>query len=151
MKKVVDIVAELAQPVVEKHGCELWDVEFVKEAGQWFLRVYIDRDGGVDIEHCEAISRELDVVLDDADPIETSYVFEVSSAGADRPLKREKDFVRYMGSKVDVRLYMAKDGRKEYSGVLRGYDNGDVTIEMGGSSMQFKKNEIALVRLGIEF
>ncbi len=151
MKKVVDIVAELAQPVVEKHGCELWDVEFVKEAGQWFLRVYIDRDGGVDIEHCEAISRELDKVLDDADPIETSYVFEVSSAGADRPLKREKDFMRYMGSKVDVRLYMAKDGRKEYSGTLTGYNAGDVTIEIGGKSVEFKKNEIALVRLGIEF
>lgn len=151
MKKVVDIVAELAQPVVEKHGCELWDVEFVKEAGQWFLRVYIDRDGGVDIEHCEAISRELDKVLDDTDPIETSYVFEVSSAGADRPLKREKDFMRYMGSKVDVRLYMAKDGRKEYSGTLTGYNAGDVTIEIGGKSVEFKKNEIALVRLGIEF
>ena len=151
MKKVVDIVAELAQPVVEKHGCELWDVEFVKEAGQWFLRVYIDRDGGVDIEHCEAISRELDKVLDDADPIETSYVFEVSSAGADRPLKREKDFMRDMGSKVDVRLYMAKDGRKEYSGTLTGYNAGDVTIEIGGKSVEFKKNEIALVRLGIEF
>ena len=151
MKKVVDIVAELAQPVVEKHGCELWDVEFVKEAGQWFLRVYIDRDGGVDIEHCEAISRELDKVLDDADPIETSYVFEVSSAGADRPLKRAKDFMRYMGSKVDVRLYMAKDGRKEYSGTLTGYNAGDVTIEIGGKSVEFKKNEIALVRLGIEF
>ena len=151
MKKVVDIVAELAQPVVEKHGCELWDVECVKEAGQWFLRVYIDRDGGVDIEHCEAISRELDKVLDDADPIETSYVFEVSSAGADRPLKREKDFMRYMGSKVDVRLYMAKDGRKEYSGTLTGYNAGDVTIEIGGKSVEFKKNEIALVRLGIEF
>ena len=151
MKKEVDIVAEQAQPVVEKHGCELWDVEFVKEAGQWFLRVYIDRDGGVDIEHCEAISRELDKVLDDADPIETSYVFEVSSAGADRPLKREKDFMRYMGSKVDVRLYMAKDGRKEYSGTLTGYNAGDVTIEIGGKSVEFKKNEIALVRLGIEF
>ena len=84
MSKITDIVTELARPVVQQAGCELWDVEYVKEAGQWFLRVYIDKDGGVSIDDCEAVSRALDPVLDERDPIETSYTFEVSSAGAER-------------------------------------------------------------------
>ncbi len=88
MKKITDIISALAEPVVQKHGCELWDVEYVKETGGWFLRVYIDREDGVSIEHCEAVSRELDPILDACDPIPDSYTFEVSSAGAERTLKR---------------------------------------------------------------
>ncbi|MBQ8974855.1 MAG: ribosome maturation factor RimP, partial [Oscillospiraceae bacterium] len=104
MSKITDTVAALARPVVEQAGCELWDVEYVKEAGQWFLRVYIDKEGGVSIDDCEAVSRALDPILDESDPIETSYVFEVSSAGAERSLKRPSDFERFMGSLVEVRL-----------------------------------------------
>ena len=92
MKKVTELTAELAAPVVAEQGCELWDVEYVKEAGTWYLRLYIDKEGGVSINDCEAISRRVSDLLDEADPIEGSYTFEVSSAGAERPLKRPSDF-----------------------------------------------------------
>ncbi|MBR2831733.1 MAG: ribosome maturation factor RimP [Oscillospiraceae bacterium] len=149
MSKITDIVAEMAAPVAEKHGCELWDVEYVKEAGNWYLRVYIDCPGGVSIDQCEAVSRELDPLLDERDPIEGAYTFEVSSAGAERKLTRPGDFERFMGSKVEVRLYSAKNGRKEYVGTLKSYESGDVAIEVGGADMEFKKSEIAGVRLRI--
>ena len=151
MAKVADVVSALARPIVERAGCTLWDVEYVKEAGEWFLRVYIDREGGVDIDCCEAVSRPLSDALDDADPIQGSYTFEVSSAGAERPLKRPSDFARFMGSPVTVKLYKAKDGRKEFAGVLAGYDNGDVTVTVGERELTFPKAEVALCRLRVEF
>ena len=151
MKKVTEIVAELARPVVEANGCTLWDVEYVREAGQWYLRLFIDKEGGVDILDCEAISRTVSDLLDEADPIEGSYVFEVGSAGAERPLKRPSDFVQFMGADVLVKTYKPRDGRKEFSGVLSGYDNGAVTITVGESSLRFEKAEIALVRLRCDF
>ena len=152
MSKITDAVWLLAQPVVEKHGCELWDVEFVKEAGTRYLRVYIDkREGLVDINDCEAVSRELDVLLDEADPIPDSYVFEVSSAGAERELKRPSDFERFMGSPITVRLYKNRDGRKEFAGTLAGYEDGAVLLDMGGTVLRFEKAEVALVRLRVEF
>ena len=127
MAKVTDTVEALARPIVEEQGCSLWDVEYVKEAGVWYLRLYIDKEGGVSIDDCEAVSRPVSDLLDEADPIEGSYTFEVSSAGAERPLKRPEDFRRFMGSPVTVKLYKAQGGRKEFAGVLTGYDNGDVT------------------------
>ncbi len=151
MKKVTGIVAELARPVVEQHGCTLWDVEYVREAGQWYLRLFIDKDGGVDILDCEAISRVVSDLLDEADPIEGSYVFEVGSAGAERPLKRPGDFERFMGAEVLVKTYKPRDGHKEFAGTLTGYDNGAVTITLGGQPMRFEKPEIALVRLRCDF
>ena len=151
MAKVTDAVAALALPVVERAGCELWDVEYVKEAGTWFLRVYIDKEGGVSIDDCEAVSRPLSDLLDEADPIEGSYTFEVSSAGAERPLKRPGDFARFLGSPVLVKLYKARDGRKEFPGHLAGYQNGDITITMNGEDITFSKDEVALCRLRIEF
>lgn len=149
MSKITDIVTELARPVVQQAGCELWDVEYVKEAGQWFLRVYIDKDGGVSIDDCEAVSRALDPVLDERDPIETSYTFEVSSAGAERSLKRPSDFERFLGNFVEVRLYKARDGVKEFTGDLAGYEDGAVTIEQNGRRVTFAKGEVANVRLRI--
>lgn len=152
MAKVTDVVAGLAQPFVEQAGCTLWDVEYVKEAGEWFLRVYIDREGGVCIDDCEAVSRPLSDALDEADPIAGSYTFEVSSAGAERPLKRPSDFQRFLGSPVLVKTYKPKDGRKEFAGVLAGYDNGAVLLDMGGAEpLRFEKPELALVRLRVEF
>ena len=151
MAKVTELVAKMALPVVEEAGCELWDVEYVREAGTWFLRVYIDKDGGVDILDCENVSRKLSDLLDEADPIEGSYTLEVSSAGAERPLKRPGDYERFMGSPVAVKLYQARDGRKEFAGVLAGYENGDVTITVGGGAMTFTRDEVALCRLRIEF
>lgn len=151
MAKITELVREMALPVAEEAGCELWDVEYVREAGTWFLRVYIDKDGGVDILDCEKVSRRLSDLLDEADPIEGSYTLEVSSAGAERPLKRPGDFERFMGSPVAVKLYKARNGRKEFAGVLAGYDNGDVTVTVGDTAMTFGKDEVALCRLRIEF
>ena len=110
MKKVTELVAELAAPAVAEQGCTLWDVEYVREAGQWYLRLYLDKDGGVDILDCEAVSRKVSDLLDEADPIEGSYTFEVSSAGAERPLKRPSDFQRFLGHPVLVKTYKPKDG-----------------------------------------
>lgn len=151
MKNIVELVSKLAGPIAEKHGCTLWDVEFVKEAGQRFLRVFIDSDEGVKIDQCEAVSRELEVLLDETDPINEAYILMVSSAGAERTLKRPSDFVKFIGSNVAVKLFVAKEGRKEYVGKLIGYSEGDVEIETAGKTVLFKKNEIANVRLRIVF
>lgn len=112
MSKISDKVEALARPVVEEEGCKLWSVEYIKEAGTWYLRIFIDKDGGVGIADCEAISRRLDPILDEADPIPESYVFEVGSAGAERELKRPSDFEQFIGSDVEVKLYQPYEGRK---------------------------------------
>ena len=152
MKKVTELVAELAAPAVAEQGCTLWDVEYVREAGQWYLRLYLDKDGGVDILDCEAISRKVSDLLDDADPIESSYVFEVGSAGLERQLKRPGDFAQFMESPVLVKTYQPKDGRKEFAGKLAGYEDGAVLLDMGGAEpLRFEKNEVAMVRLRVEF
>ena len=147
MAKVTDTVAALATPIVEAAGCSLWDVEYVKEAGQWFLRLYIDKEGGISIEDCEAVSRPMSDLLDEADPIEGSYVFEVSSAGADRVLKTPEHFEQFMDAEVEVKLYRPREGRKEFVGLLKSYADGGVVIDMNGQSVEFTKQEIALVRL----
>ena len=151
MKKITELTAELAAPAIAEQGCTLWDVEYVKEAGTWYLRILLDKEGGVDILDCEAVSRKLSDALDEADPIEGSYTFEVSSAGAERALKRPSDFARFMGSPVTVKLYKAKDGRKEFAGYLKGYDNGAVTVAVGDRELTFTKDEVALCRLRVEF
>ena len=152
MKKVTEIVREIAQPVVSEHGCELWDVEYVREAGQWYLRLYLDKNGGVDILDCEAISRKVSDLLDEADPIESSYVFEVGSAGLERQLKRPSDFQRFMGSDVLLKTYKPQDGQKEFPGRLAGYDDGAVTLTlMSGADRRFEKADVAMVRLRVTF
>ena len=149
MSKITQAVWSLAQPVAEKHGCELWDVEYVTEAGTRYLRVYIDKPDGVSIDDCEAVSRELDVLLDEADPIPDSYVFEVSSAGAERELKRPSDFERFLGDTVEVRFFKTTDGSKSVIGTLSGYENGDVSIRVGEQTRTYLKAQIAQVRLRI--
>lgn len=151
MKKVTDLCAELARPLVEQAGCTLWDVEYVREAGTWYLRVFIDAEGGVNIDQCEAVSRPLSDLLDEKDPIEGSYVLEVGSAGADRALRKPEHFAAFLGGEVDVRLYRPLEGRKEYTGILKEYKDGDVTVECGGSDITFEKKEVALVRLHVTF
>lgn len=151
MKKITDIVWELAEPAVQEQGCRIWDVEYVREAGQWYLRLYLDKDGGVDILDCENVSRKVSDLLDEIDPIEGSYIFEVSSAGAERQLKRPSDFEKFMGSPVLLKTYQNRDGRKEFAGVLKGYDGGAVVLEMGTQELRFEKNEVAMVRLRIVF
>ncbi|MBQ2996601.1 MAG: ribosome maturation factor RimP [Oscillibacter sp.] len=153
MKKITELTAELAAPAIEKQGCELWDVEYVKEGGTWYLRVLLDKEGGVDILDCEAISRELSDILDEVDPIEGSYTLEVGSAGAERSLKRPGDFERFIGEPVLVKLYRPQNGSKEFPGHLAAYnaENGDVTITLNRQELTFAKKDIALVRLRIEF
>ncbi len=149
MSKITDAVTALAAPAAEALGLELWDVEYVREAGQWFLRVYIDKEGGVGIADCEALSKALDPLLDEADPIPDSYVFEVSSAGAERELKRPGDFPRFFGSHAEVRLYTAVEGSKTFVGVLTGYADGDVSLRVGDRDYTFEKAQVAKVRLRI--
>ena len=142
--KITETVRQFAEPVVQAHGCSLWDVEYVREGADWFLRLYIDKPGGVDINDCEAISRAVD-------PIPDSYSFEVCSAGLERVLKRPGDFEQFLGSMVLVRLYKPVDGRKEVVGTLTGYEDGAVTVTVNDRPVRFEKNEVALVRLYVEF
>ncbi len=151
MSKITDLVDAMARPVVEANGCSLWDVEYVKEAGSWYLRLYIDKEGGVSIDDCEAVSRAVDPMLDEADPIPDAYTFEVSSAGADRHLKKPAHFQAFLGAEVDVKFYKAVNGQKSCTGVLAGYEDGDVTLSLGGEEVTFPKSEIAAVRLHVNF
>ena len=150
--KVTEIVAQFAKPIVEAHGCQLWDVEYVREGSERFLRLYLDKENGsVDINDCEAISRAVDPILDEKDPISESYHFEVCSAGLERVLKRPSDFAEFMNSPVLVKLYRPRNGLKELPGILRGYEEGRVTLEAGKETITFEKSEVALVRLRVEF
>lgn len=148
MKKITDLVREIAEPIVQAQGCSLWDVEYVKEGGEWFLRIIIDRENGVSIDDCEAVSRAVDPVLDEQDPIPTSYILEVSSAGLERELKQPEHFLRYIGSPITVRLFAPRNGVREFTGILDAYKtDGTLTISMEDQSLTFSKKEMAQVRL----
>lgn len=149
--KITDQVAAFARPIVEQHGCSLWDVEYVREGSDYILRLCIDKEGGVDIADCEAISRAVDPILDERDPIPGSYQFEVCSAGLERALKRPQDFQRFLGSPVTVKLYRPRNGLKEIPAILRDYQDGKVTVEAGKETITFEKSQVALVRLRVEF
>ena len=149
--KVTELVAQFSQPIIEAAGCSLWDVEYVREGAERYLRIYIDKEGGIDIDDCEKIHRAIDPILDEKDPIAESYHFEVCSAGIERALKRPGDFARFMDSPVLVKLYRPRNGLKEIPGVLRGYEEGKVTVEAGKETITFEKSEVALVRLRVEF
>ena len=149
--KVTELVAEFARPIVEAQGCELWDVEYVREGSEYFLRLYLDKEDGVDINDCEAVSRAVDPILDEKDPIPGSYHFEVCSAGLERVLKRPSDFQRFLGSPITVKLYRPRNGLKEIPCVLKAYDEGKLTVEAGKETITFEKSEVAQVRLRVEF
>ena len=149
--KVTEQVTQFAQPVVESCGCSLWDVEYVREGSERFLRLYIDKDGGVDINDCEKVHRAVDPLLDEHDPIAESYHFEVCSAGLERALKRPSDFEKFMGSPILIKLYRPRNGLKEFPAILRGYEDGKVIAEAGKETITFEKSEVALVRLRVEF
>ena len=139
-------------PIMEKYGFELWDVEYVKEGSNWYLRAYIDKPGGIMINDCETVSRELSDILDAQDFIEDAYILEVSSPGLGRPLKKEKDFARSIGEEIEIRTYRAIDRQKEFIGILKEYDKDTITIEYeDGGTKQFDRSEIALVRLAFDF
>ena len=143
---------QLLLPIVESHGFELVDVEYVKEAGTWYLRAYIDKPGGITVNDCELVSRTFSDILDEKDYIEDTYIFEVSSPGRGRPLKKEKDFARSIGEEVEIRTYRAIDRQKEFIGILVEYDKDTVTIEYEDETTQvFNRADIALIRLALNF
>lgn len=141
----------LVQPILDEHGFELWDVEYVKEGANYYLRVYADKEGGITIDDCVTISRALEGKLDEEDFILEAYILEVSSPGLGRPLKRERDFVRSIGAAVDVKLYQAVNQQKEYTGILKAYDEKKVILELEETEMEIQRNEIALIRLAFDF
>lgn len=137
-------------PIVESRGFELVDVEYVKEAGTWYLRGYIDKPGGITVNDCEDVSRAFSDILDEQDFIEDSYIMEISSPGLDRPLKKEKDFIRSMGREIELRTYRPVQKQKEFYGILHAYDENSVTIETEEGKQKFDRKDIALIRLAIE-
>ena len=142
----------LILPIVEANGFELVDVEYVKEGGSWYLRAYIDKEGGITVDDCETVSRAFGDKLDEEDFIEDSYILEVSSPGLGRPLKKEKDYARSMGKQLEIRTFRAIDRQKEFYGKLTAYDESSVTIELeNGEHMTFQKQELALIRLAFDF
>ncbi|MEE0738465.1 MAG: ribosome maturation factor RimP [Lachnospiraceae bacterium] len=143
---------EILLPIVEEYGFELVDVEYVKEGGTWYLRTYIDKEGGISIDDCEKVSRRLSDILDEKDYIDDTYIMEVSSPGLGRPLKKEKDFKRSLGKEVDIRTYRMIDKQKEFTGILKDYDKDTVTIELDDETLKtFEKGDIALIRLAFDF
>ena len=152
MSKITDKVTELARPVVEEEGCTLWDVEYVREAGSWYLRIFIDKEGGVGIEDCERISRRLDPLLDEADPIENSYHLEVSSPGLERELKNDFHLAACCGEPVEVRLFAPVDGAKVWSGILAPVDDeGRICIETAEGMRTFDRSAVARVQTVFDF
>ncbi len=154
MSKAKDYEARteaLILPIVERMEFELVDVEYVKEGSTWYLRAYIDKPGGITVNDCEAVAREMNEILDTEDFIADSYIFEVSSPGLGRPLKKEKDYVRNMGKDVEIRTYRSINRCKDFCGVLKAYDANTVTIETDGEEMVFEKSDIALIRQAIDF
>ena len=154
MGKAIDYekrTEELIMPIIEQNSFELVDVEYVKEGGNYYLRAYIDKPGGITVDDCEIVSRALSDELDKYDFIDEAYILEVSSPGLCRPLKKEKDFDRHMGEEVEVKLYRAADGVKEFSGILRGYDARCVEIETENQIRRIEKSNIAMIRLAFVF
>ena len=142
---------ELILPILERMNFELVDVEYVKEGGIFYLRAYIDKEGGITVNDCEAVAREMNVLLDEKDFIPDSYTFEVSSRGIGRPLKKEKDYIRNMGKEVEIRTYRAINRNKEFYGLLIAYDKDSVTIDADGEELRFEKSDIALIRQAVHF
>ena len=151
-KEIYEQKAEaLVAPIVEKYGFELVDVEYVKEGGNFYLRAYVDKPGGITVEDCETVSREFSDKLDEADFIDEAYIMEVSSPGLGRPLKKEKDFKRSLGEEVEIRTYRPINREKEFYGILTAYDENSVTIDCEGEEKIFQKADIALIRLAFDF
>ena len=143
---------ELITPILDRFGFELVDVEYVKEGSIWYLRLYIDKEGGITSDDCADVSREMNEILDREDYVDGSYTFEVSSPGLGRPLKKEKDYARSMGKELEIRTYRAVNRQKEFYGILTAYDENTVTIEQeDGETLTFQKADIALIRLAFDF
>ena len=141
----------LVLPIIEANNFELVDVEYVKEAGNWYLRVYVDKEGGIAVDDCEVVSRALSDKLDADDFIEDSYILEVSSPGLGRPLKKEKDYVRSIGKEVDIHLYKSIEKQKEFTGVLKSYTREEIVLQIEDTDVTFDRANVALIRLSFDF
>jgi len=151
-KKIEDIVTKMALPIIERMLFELVDVEFTKEGKNWYLRIYIDKPGGITIDDCQAVSEQLSDELDRIDPIKHSYIFEVSSPGLERPLKKDRDFERYKGEMIELKLFHPIDGKKVFEGELVGLIDNNVVVKLeNGVIMHFNRSEIALAKRTIKF
>lgn len=137
---------QLIQPIIDANNFELYDVEYVKEGSDYYLRVYIDKEGGITVEDCQLVSRAFNEILDREDYISDQYIFEVSSPGLLRPLKKEKDYVRSVGKMIDVKLYKSMDGQKEYTGVLKEYDADTVTLTVNDEDKKIERSNLAMIR-----
>ena len=146
--KIADTVRSLAEPVIERlnAGIELLEAEYVKEGSDWYLRLYIDKQGGITLDDCQLVSEALNDLLDEADVIKGKYLCEVSSPGLDRPLKTDRDFERHQGEDVEVHLYAPADGGKIFTGKLKGRENGEIVILENGSELRFPVKDVSLVK-----
>lgn len=140
---------QLLLPIAEKNQVEIYDIEYVKEGSEWYLRAFIDKEGGVNINDCEAVSRALSDELDRTDFIEDAYILEVSSPGLGRTLKKDKHFQKSLMEEVEIRTYKPILGSKEFSGILKAFDNNTITILSGEEEMVFQRNDIAVVKLAL--
>ncbi len=144
-------VEQLLKAPVEEMGFELCDVEFAKEYGDWVLTLFIDKPDGVTIDDCERVSRAVDPMLDEADPIEQAYYLSVSSLGLDRPLKKDADYTRNIGKRIEIKLFAPKNGKKEYVGELVSFDDTNVVVQLDSSEMTLERKAIALARPELKF
>lgn len=149
MSKVEKIVWDAAEPIAKGFGCSIYDVEYIKEGQNYFLRVFIDKDGGVSTDDCEAVSRALDPVLDELDPIENAYFLEISSPGLDRRLSRPEHFAAAIGKSVDIKLFSPINGSKEITGILRGFDGSVIALETETGDIEIEKQKASVVRLTV--
>lgn len=150
-RKVEDIVYDIAKPVIDRFGFELVEIEYKKEGADWYLRIYLDKEGGITIDDCQSVSEEVSDLLDEADPIDHSYIFEVSSPGIDRPLKTDWDYNKNMGRLIEVKLFSPLNGKKVIEGILKGYTSDKIEIEVNGKEVELEKSTIALAKPVIEF
>ncbi len=153
MKKSIEAaIEELVSPIVDTKGFEIVDIEYVKEAGEYYLRIFLDKEGGISLNDCESVSRELSEILDVKDPIKDNYFLEVSSPGLDRPLKKDKDFIRYQGRDVEIKLYKPINGSKQFEAELVGLnEDKNIVVIIDDNEVEFNKKDVALVRLAIKF
>lgn len=142
----------LVMPILKEHNFDLYDVEFVKEAGSWYLRIYIDKEGGITVEDCEVVSRAMNEILDAKDYIPEAYIFEVSSPGLGRQLKKDKHLEKSIGEEVEIKLFKAINKQKDFGGILAGFDKDKLILEqVDGTQLEFARTDIAMVRLALDF
>ena len=144
-------VEQLLRQPVEALGFSLCDVEFIKEHGDWVLTLYIDKEGGVSIDDCERVSRAVDPILDEADPIEQAYFLSVSSLGLDRPLRKDADFARSLGKRIEIKLFAPKDGKKEFTGELVRFDESSIVVRLESGELTLERKAVALARPELVF